>query len=77
LYTVKSRAVDRSTIKFLRIFGVLLILASMPKWCFPKKLITFGLLMKHNGTLRYGNEYALKDLENCTKFYRGQSLTGT
>ena len=52
-------------------------MASMPKWCFPKKLITFGLLMKHNGTLRYGNEYALKDLENCTKFYHGQSLTGT
>ena len=51
-------------------------MASMPKWCFPKKLITLGLLMKHNDTLRYGNEYALQDLENCTKYYHGQSLTG-
>lgn len=52
-------------------------MASMPKWCFPKKLITLGLLMKHNDTLRYGNEYALQDLENCTKYYHGQSLTVT
>ena len=51
-------------------------MASMPKWCFPKKLITLGLLMKHNDTLRYGNEYALQDLKNCTKYYHGQSLTG-
>ena len=52
-------------------------MASMPKWCFPKKLITLGLLMKHNERLRYGNKYALQDIENCTKFYHGMSLTVT
>ena len=51
-------------------------MASMPKWCFPKKLITIGLLMKHMDKLRYSNEFALKDIENCTKFYHGMSLTG-
>ena len=51
-------------------------MASMPKWCFPKKLITVGLIMKYDSQLRYGNKYALEDIKNCTNFYHGLSLTG-
>ena len=54
----------------------LIWMACMPKWCFPEKLITLGLLMKHNSQLRYGDKYGLEDIENCTKFYHGKSLTG-
>ena len=46
----------------------------LPKWLLPRKMFTMFMLLKFFDIVRYGPEYALKDIPSATKIYHGESL---